>query len=204
MTHLNTGSVQIPPDSTGKKISTTERTLLYFDTLQSGKVFQVGDVVTTDAGAQGTVEGVNTAGFSANEGALYLSDTSGTFADDAQLKVGGVYFANVNLTSGEGQPVTTYYIQNQVLVDGMNPERRAGVTDQNELKVTLPDGSLDSNDALQTLDLTVARAFNFDYVVNSPDPGLVSVVIGLKYNNGVNIGSGFTVGDTVQGQTSGA
>ena len=204
MTHLNTGSVTIPPDSTGKKISTTQRTLLYYDNLQSGKTFQVGDTVTTDAGASATVEGVNTAGFSAAAGALYLSNVDGTFVDDAQLKVGGVYFANVNTSAGEGQPVTTYYIQNQVLVDGQNPERSAGITDQNELKVTLPDGSLDTNDALQTLDLTVAKAFNFDYVINSPDPGLVSAVIALSYNNGVNIGSGFTVGATVKGQTSGA
>ena len=204
MTHLDTGSVQIPPDSTGKRISATERVLLYYDNLQAGKSFQVGDTVTTDAGASATVEGVNTAGFTANGGALYLSNVSGTFADDAQLKVDAVYFANVNTSAGEGQPVTTYYIQNQVLVDGMNPERAAAITDQNELRVTLPDGSLDSNDAVKTLDLTVAKSFNFDYVINSPDPNIASIVIAIKYNNGVNIGAGFTAGDTVQGQTSGA
>ena len=204
MTHLDTGSVQIPPDSTGKRISATERVLLYYDNLQAGKSFQVGDTVTTDAGASATVEGVNTAGFTANAGALYLSNVSGTFADDAQLKVDAVYFANVNTSTNEGQPVTTYYIQNQVLVDGMNPERAAAITDQNELRVTLPDGSLDSNDALKTLDLTVAKSFNFDYVVNSPDPNIASIVIAIKYNNGVNIGAGFTAGATVQGQTTGA
>ena len=204
MTHLNTGSVQIPPDSTGKRISTTQRTLLYFDNLQSGKSFQVGDIVTTDAGASATVEGVNTAGFTANAGALYLSNVSGTFADDAQLKVGGVYFANVNLSSGEGEAVTTYFIQNQVLVDGQNPERRAGITDQSELKVTLPEGSLDSNDAVKVLDLTVAKGFNFDYVINSPDPDIASITVAVKYTNGVGIGSGFTAGSFVRGATSSA
>ena len=204
MTHLNTGSVQIPPDSTGKKISTTQRTLLYFDTLQSGKAFQVGDVVTTDAGASATVEGVNTAGFAANAGGLYLSNVMGTFVDDAQIKVDGVYFANVNTTSAEGQPVTTFYIQNQVLVDGQNPERRAGITDQNEVKVTLPEGSLDSNDAVKVLDLTVAKGFNFDYIINSPDPDIASIVVAVKYTNGVGVLSGFTDDDIVQGETSSA
>lgn len=204
MTHLNTGSVTIPPDSTGKKISTTARVLLYFDNLQSGKVFQVGDTVTTDAGAQGSIEGVNTAGFTTTAGALYLSNVAGTFVDDAQLKVGGVYFADVDTSSAEADSVTEYYIQNQVIVDRNNPERGASITDQNELRVTLPDGSLDSNDALQTLDLTVAKAFNFDYVVNGPDPDLVSVLLAIKYTNGVNIGTGFTVGALVRGETSGA
>ncbi len=204
MTHLSTGSVSIPPDSTGKKISTTSRILLYFDNLQTGKVFQQGDTITTDAGAVATVEGVNTAGFTAGSGALYLSNLTGTFSDNEQIKVGGAFFANVDTSSAEAAPVTTYFIQNQVIVDRDNPERGASITDQNELRVTLPEGSLDSNDALQTLDLTIAKSFNFDYVLNGPDPDLASLTIAVKYSTGVNIGSGFSDNALVRGQTSGA
>lgn len=203
MTHLDTGSVTIPPDSTGKKISTTARTLLFFDNLQTGKKFLVGDTITTDAGAQGTVEGVNTAGFPTNEGALYLSDVTGTFANDAQIKVLGVFYADVNTTGDEGQPVTEYYIQNQVIVDPSNPEKKVSVTDQNELRVTLPDGSLESNDSLTITQLIPALTFNFDYIAGT-DPAIVCDEIWIKYTNGVNIGSGFTVNSLVRGKTSGA
>lgn len=203
MTHLNTGSVTIPPDSTGKKISTTKRLLIFFDNLQSGKNFLIGDVVTTDAGAQGTIEGVNTAGFTMGEGALYLSDTAGTFADDAQLKVNATYYADVNTSTGEGESPTEYYIQNQVIVDGNNPEKRASITDQNELRVTLPDGSLESNDGIVTVNMIPALTFNFDYVAVT-DPDILTDELWIKYTNGVNIGSGFTVGSLVRGETSGA
>lgn len=204
MAHLNTGSVTIPPDSTGKKISTTARVLLYFDNLQSGKVFQIGDVITTDAGASATIEGINTAGFSSAAGALYLSSVVGTFTDNAQLKVSSVYFADVDTSSAEADAVTTYFIQNQVIVDRDNPERGASITDQNELRVTLPEGSLDTNDALQVLSLTIAKSFNFDYAVNGPDPDLASFLAAISYTNEVNIAGGFTVGAKVRGQSSGA
>ena len=63
--------VQAPPQSTGKKIATTARAVLSYDN-KTG-TFSIDDIVVggTD-GSTGRITGIETAGFAANAGLLYL------------------------------------------------------------------------------------------------------------------------------------
>jgi|GEM_PF-4075696 hypothetical protein len=200
--HLNTSNVQIPPDSTGKRLSTFKRTSLFYDNLQPGQQFFVGDIISTTGGS-GTITGVNVAGFGANSGQLFLTEVAGTFTDNEQISVVSVYAADVNTTTGDSEPPVDLYYQNVVLVDSNNPEFRSSFTDQNFLRVAGPQVSADTSGYEIHLNNVPAFTFNFDYVADAIDPEYVTEEAKLKYTNGVNIAGGFSVGDLVRGDTSG-
>lgn len=204
MTHINTSNIQIPPDSTGKKLGTFVRTSLFYDNLQSGQQFFVGDAVTGAGGATGVIVGSNVAGFSSGEGQLFLREVTGNFVDSEQLSVEGDYIADANFTAGDGEPQSEIHYQASTIVDSNNPEFRASFTDQNFLKVSLPSSAADTQGYNVVLNNVPAYTFNFDYVADATDPEFVSEAVSIKYNTGVNIGTGFTVGHKVRGETSGA
>jgi hypothetical protein len=203
MTHINTSNIQIPPDSTGKKLGTFKRTSLFYDNLQPGEQFFVGDTIST-AGGSAVITGVNVAGFSAGAGQLFLKEVTGAFADNDQISVAGTYTADVNTSSGDGEAITDIYYQASTLVDSNNPEFRASITDQNFLRVSLPGVSADTQSYSLQLNNVPEFTFNFDYVADATDPEYVSEEVAIKYNSGVGVGSGFTVGSIVRGDTSGA
>ena len=203
MTHINTSNIQIPPDSSGKRLGTFKRTSLFYDNLQPAQQFFVGDTITT-AGATAVITGVNVAGFTAGAGQLFLKEVTGTFLDNAQISVDATYTADVNTSAGDGEAVTDIYYQANTLVDSNNPEFRASITDQNFLRVSLPGVSADTQAYSITLNNIPEFTFNFDYVADATDPEYVSEEVAIKYNSGVGIGSGFTAGSIVRGDTSGA
>ena len=203
MTHINTSNIQIPPDSTGKRLGTFKRTSLFYDNLQPGEQFFVGDTITTTGGSA-VITGVNVAGFSAGAGQLFLKEATGTFTDNEQISVDGTYTADVNTTAGDSEAVTDIYYQASTLVDSNNPEFRASITDQNFLRVALPGVSADTQSYSLQLNNVPEFTFNFDYVADATDPEYVSEEVAIKYNTGVGIGSGFTAGSIVRGDTSGA
>ena len=98
MTHVNTSNVRIPPDSSGKRLATFKRTSLFYDNLQTGEQFFVGDTIVT-AGGSAVITGVNVAGFSTGAGQLFLKEVSGTFSDNEQISVAATYTADVNTTA---------------------------------------------------------------------------------------------------------
>ncbi len=201
--HLNTSNIQIPPDSTGKRLGTFKRTSLYYDNRQPGQQFFVGDTIST-AGGSAVITGVNVAGFSANTGQLFLTEVSGSFSDNEQINVNAVHAADVNTTSSDAEPPVDIYYQSNTIVDSNNPEFRASITDQNFLKVALPPVAADTQGYNITLNNVPAFTFNFDYIADATDKEFVTEAVKIKYQNGVNVGSGFSVGDTVRGDTSGA
>jgi len=203
MAHINTSNIQIPPDSTGKKLCTFKRTSLFYDNLQPGEQFFVGDTISTTGGSA-VITGVNVAGFAANSGQLFLKEVTGTFSDNEQISVSATYTADVNTSAGDSEDVTDIYYQAVTLIDSNNPEFRASITDQNFLRVTPPAVSADHQGYQISLNEVPAFTFNFDYVADATDIEYVAEEVKIKYNTGVNIGSGFTVGSIVRGDTSGA
>lgn len=199
MAHVNTESIRIPPDSTGKRLSTTKRTVVFFDGLRAGKQFFVGDTVTTTGGVSATITGVNTAGFTAGSGQLYLAEVVGTFVDNAVLQVNAVDIADVNTQSPEGETPFEIYYQDNILVDPQNPELRASFTDQNFLRVALPAASADTNSYNVTQNNVPAFTFNFDYVENATDPEYVADCVAIDFSN--QSGS-FTTGEVVENITT--
>jgi hypothetical protein len=111
---MSHGFVQVPPQSTGKKIATEERTEINYDNATG--IFTVGDVVTgATSGATGTV----TAVFSdtVTIGILYLRDVTGTFSDNENLQVSSATIAIANFTT---YPQSDYAIQKVVISDPEN------------------------------------------------------------------------------------
>ena len=203
MTHINTSNVRIPPDSSGKRLATFKRTSLFYDNLQPGEQFFVGDTIVTTGGSA-VITGVNVAGFSTGAGQLFLKEVTGTFSDNEQISVDATYTADVNTTAADGEAVTDIYYQSNTIVDSNNPEFRASITDQNFLRVSLPGVSADTQSYALQLNNVPEFTFNFDYVADATDPEYVAEEVAIKYNSGVNIGAGFTVGSIVRGDTSGA
>jgi hypothetical protein len=110
--------VQVPPQSTGKKLVTEYRKELFFDNLVGE--LGVGDVITgSTSGATGTISAINREGFSATAGSLYLKSFSGTFTDNEDIQVSSVTQASVAAELGTQ---TDYDIQKFVLSDPDNLE----------------------------------------------------------------------------------
>lgn len=109
--------VQVPPQSTGKKVATEERTIIEYDTLTG--VFVSGDVVTgADSSATGTISSNVTHDFPINEGRLYLEKASGVWNDDENILVSAAPQAVTNLTTHPQEDVA---MQHVVIADPNDP-----------------------------------------------------------------------------------
>ena len=112
--------IQIPPDSTGKRLSTDKRTQVAYDNL-TGDLFAVGDtVVGSSSGATGKITGVDNQ--ESTSGELYLYGVTGTFTDDEFLQVDGTSIARVN-----GENFIPFHLPRQVVVDPCNPTRKQSI-----------------------------------------------------------------------------
>lgn len=130
--------VRVPPQSTGSRVSTTQRYLLKYDTLTSP--FAPGEIITgAVSGATGTIADVDTEGFGATEGILWLHRVTGTFVNNEQLQVQSVTFALADITST--YPFESYDIQNTIITDPDNPSHKQKIDRFGATLNTFSDGS---------------------------------------------------------------
>lgn len=129
--------VRVPPQSTGKRVATEERTQLAFD--NQTQIITIGSVIDGQtSGAQGVVTAIVVEGFGANEGLLFLRDVSGTFQNNENLQVSAVTVAVAN---ADTNPIETYDYAQNVLVDPDNPTHRQKIDRFGATVNTFTDGS---------------------------------------------------------------
>lgn len=114
---MSSSFVQVPPQSTGKKIATEYRKELWFDN-QSGTI-SVGDTVTGSvSGASGVVTSVIKEGFAANAGKLYLKEFNDTtFQNNENLQITAVTVAVADTASHDD---TSIDVQKVIITDPNN------------------------------------------------------------------------------------
>lgn len=133
----HTTYVQVPPQSTGRKVATEERTIIDYDGLTG--TINVGDTVTgATSGATGVVTANVTVGFAANEGRLFLNDSTGTFTDNENLEISSSPVANVNVATNVQETVD---MQHMVIVDPNNPTHQQKIDRFGATVNTFADGS---------------------------------------------------------------
>ena len=133
---MSTSFVRVPPDSTGKRITSEALTEIDYDALTGS--FVAGNTVTgASSGATGTVKSVITEGFATNEGRLYLGDVTGTFTNDENLEVAAASQATANIPNGQ----VDYQTQMNIIVDPDNPEFRQKIDKFGATVNTFTDGS---------------------------------------------------------------
>lgn len=135
---MGVNSIQIPPDSSGKRIATEVRIIIQFDN-QTGALF-IGDVVDGfSSGASGTITAIETFGFASNSGELYLQNvTGGPYNDGENLQVSAVTKAVADLTT---VPQATINTQHVVIADHNNPARKQKIDACGNSLVTFSDGA---------------------------------------------------------------
>jgi hypothetical protein len=112
----DTGYIQVPPQSTGKKVATVEVTQLQYDNLVGN--FEDGNIVTgATSGATGRISGAT--GTSDNSGVayLYLIHVNGLFVNNEFLQIANLTFATANIAAGQ----LDVAIQKMVIADPDNP-----------------------------------------------------------------------------------
>ena len=108
-----TSFVRVPPQSTGKRVATEERTQLAFDN-KTGN-FVPGQVVTgAVSGSTGIITGIETEGFAVTAGILWLEAVTGDFQDNEPLEVATVQVALADTSTFANE---TYNYGQQVIVD---------------------------------------------------------------------------------------
>lgn len=200
----NNGFVQVPPNSTGKKIATVERTEIFFDQ-QVGNI-NVGDIVTgATSNATGTVKAVQTEGYPLNSGELYLDNAEGTFLNDESLQISNVEVAKINHTGAQSQ--ITLDVQKVVLTDADNLERTQKIDRFGATVNTFTEGApiFGPFNSLQVGEpITIKEyGFNYDEMASSfytqTSGGGVS---GFDTNRGLSLVTcGTTTGDLVKRTT---
>lgn len=113
--------VQLPPQSTGKKLATESRSSIGYDNL-TGNLFTFQQIITgATSGATGNVTGVNV--LSATSGNVIIEDYTGTFQNNESIEVDGTGVALVNITSSP----QILDKQKIVITDPNNPERMQSI-----------------------------------------------------------------------------
>lgn len=135
--------VQVPPQSTGRKIATTARTQIKFDNEANGG-FTVGDTITgVTSGVSAVVTAIVTAGFTlGTDGELYLKNISpalGQFSNDEALQVSASTKGNANIPGSD--PQVDIELQSVVIADFDNPENRQHVGSDGAQRTTFTEGS---------------------------------------------------------------
>jgi hypothetical protein len=109
----DTGYIQVPPQSTGKKVATVEITQLQYDALTG--TFRIDDIIT---GATSGATGILTGSSDSSTGSyLYLTHIVGTFVNNEFLHIDNISFATANIPSGQ----LDVAIQKMAIVDPDNP-----------------------------------------------------------------------------------
>lgn len=153
--------VQVPPQSTGKKVATTERSILSFDNIVG--TFSIGDTVTgVTSGAYGTV----TAVILSNDGVtgvLYLKEQNGSFVNDENLQVSSVTVAISNVTVTT--PNETIAHQKTIICDPQNPDNIQRVDNYGATVNTFTDGTPNFGPfgTLTIGEPTIVKNYNFEY-----------------------------------------
>ena len=132
-----TGYVRVPPDSTGKKVGAENRVIVPFD----GQTVAItaGDLVTgATSGATGEVTAVETVGFAANTGRLYLANGVGTWEDGENIEVSASPVAVVDFATFLQEETNTQHV---VVVDPDNPTFRQSIDRFGATVNTFTDGS---------------------------------------------------------------
>jgi hypothetical protein len=107
--------VQVPPQSTGKKVATVGLTQLPVDNLSTS--FDRGDIVIGAlSGTTGTVTGSNISG---TTGTLFLRNVHNAFINNEALQVSAVTYATANITADA--PQTDFDVQKITIADPNNP-----------------------------------------------------------------------------------
>ena len=134
---MTASTVQIPPDSTGKKIATTERRHVGFDNRING--IQIGNtIVGQTSGAQGIITSLGTEGYPADSGVLHLKDATGAFTDNEVLEISSTPVANVAFNV---EAETNLHIQQVIISDPDDPHNRQKVDRFGATVNTFTDGS---------------------------------------------------------------
>jgi len=158
--------VRIPPDSTGKKIATSERLELSFDNLTG--TFSIGDIIV---GATSNASGILTAIImnqgSSLAGELYLKNSTGTFIDNEPLQVSTVTIALANIAVST--PATLTNTQLVVISDPNNPENQQKIDAFGATVNTFTDGSpvFSPFGGLINASLTTIADYKFSYDANN-------------------------------------
>jgi hypothetical protein len=111
--------VQVPPQSTGKRLLTEFRKELYFEG-QVRTIFVNDQLIGETSGATGIVSAVIVEGFADGTGLLYLKLFSGDFVDNENLLRGTSTVAVTNISANF--PQTDYDVQKVILTDPDNPQ----------------------------------------------------------------------------------
>jgi len=160
--------VQVPPQSTGKRIATELRAEIFFDNL-TGE-FNVGDtVVGASSGAFGVVTGIRTEGYVAGSGELYLRNVSGTFTNNEALEVNNIQQASVDFGGGKSQ--IEYDLQKVIITDPNNIDHNQKIDRFGATINTFTDGSpvFGPFGTLTTGEPMVIKTYQFGYSDMSED-----------------------------------
>lgn len=160
-------SIRIPPESTGPRIGITSRYVLEYDTQLLS--FEVGDIIDgATSSATGKVTGIETQGYSATAGRLYLSEVTGTFINNELIQISAVTYATVNTTT---QEFLEYSTQNVVVTDPDNPTNQQKFDAFGSALTTFSSGSpvIGAFGGLSVGELQAIKTYRFAYGLNSTD-----------------------------------
>ena len=186
-----TDSIRVPPDSTGKKILTVERTFIDYDAANTSQPLTAASTLTGNtSGATALITGFTSGGFAANEGRIFLDDVVGTFADNEPLKVAGIDVATAKFDDLVSNAPESMHIQAVVLTDPDFPSHKQAVDRFGASAMTFTDGSpiLSPFGDLMTGSRYIIKDYRFAY--NSRDElfgdvELSSATVGYDTNRGV-------------------
>ena len=130
--------VQVPPQSTGKKLLTEFRKELFFN--NNVREIEIGDLlIGATSNASGRVTGIATEGYAEGAGELYLENFEGTFVDNEPLQRNNITYATVDV--GVSTPQENFDMQKIVITDADNPEYNQKIDRFGATVNTFTDGS---------------------------------------------------------------
>jgi len=149
--------IQVPPDSTGKKVHSINTIEVAFDTFVTD--FVINEVITGSAsGATGTVIGVVFDTIDPTKGDLWLKDVTGEFVNNDLLQATGP-----TTRATASQASIDLETQTMILADKDVPGRMASISDKGSLFTRFEDGSpqFDSFNRLRTSQPTILGDYIF-------------------------------------------